>query len=303
MNSKSDKIKSNHHHRNKNRENYNLEELVIAIPELKKYIVPNKFGSDSINFADPKAVKLLNQALLKFYYDIGSWEFPDENLCPPIPGRADYLHHVADLLKETNFGRMPNNGKITVLDIGTGASCIYPILGVAEYDFNFITSDIDERSIDSAQNIIDKNSKLNGKIELRLQENANHIFTGIINKNDKIDVCICNPPFHASREIADKENRRKTSNLSGKKNTNSKLNFSGNSNELIYAGGEMQFIENMIRESELFYKNIKWFTTLVSKETYLKKINKLLNTAKVAEIRIIEMGTGNKSTRIVAWRF
>ena len=28
--------------------------------------------------------------------------FPNENLCPPIPGRADYIHHIADLLSINN---------------------------------------------------------------------------------------------------------------------------------------------------------------------------------------------------------
>lgn len=300
---KSKNKESRLHIRNKNRDNYDLETLLKSHPELEKHIILNKSGGKSINFADPEAVKLLNKALLKQNYGINFWEFPAENLCPPIPGRADYLHYLADMLKETNFGRMPNNDQITALDIGTGATCIYPIIGISEYNWNFIGSDIDEKSLESSQNIIDKNPILKDKIELRLQENKNHIFTGIINKNDKLEVTICNPPFHESREAAEKSSGRKISNLANKKNVDFKSNFSGNSNEIIYPGGEMQFIENMIRESVIFSKNVKWFTTLVSKQTNLKKIYKLLDKAKVAQTRTIEMGTGNKSTRIVAWTY
>lgn len=291
------------HPRNKNREQYDLDELSQLVPELKNYIKLNKIGSESIDFADPNAVKTLNKALLKSNYNIDYWEFPDENLCPPIPGRADYLHYVADLLAEDKGGKIPEGDKITCLDIGTGASCIYPIIGVGEYGWNFIATDIDEKALSSCQIIIDKNSLLKDKIDLRFQKNLNHIFTGTIDEKDKINVSICNPPFHDSKEAALKSNQRKVTNLSGKKNTDKNLNFSGNSNELIYKGGEIQFIENMIRESSIYSKNIMWFSTLVSKQSNLHKIDQYLNKAKAAEIRIIEMGTGNKSSRVVAWTF
>ena len=64
------KIKANLHPRNKNREQYDLVELIKEVPELKKYIKPNKYGEDSIRFSDPLAVKLLNKALLSNYYGI-----------------------------------------------------------------------------------------------------------------------------------------------------------------------------------------------------------------------------------------
>ena len=97
-----------------------------------------------------------------------------------------------------------------------GASCIYPILGVTEYDWNFIGSDIAEKSIANAKNIIASNPQLKGKIECRLQNNPTQIFKGIIATNEKIDVTISNPPFHASKEDALKGTRRKIKNLSGK---------------------------------------------------------------------------------------
>jgi 23S rRNA (adenine1618-N6)-methyltransferase len=38
-----------------------------------------------------------------------------------------------------------------VLDIGTGASCIYPILGQTVYQWHFVASDIDPISINTAK--------------------------------------------------------------------------------------------------------------------------------------------------------
>ncbi len=291
------------HSRNKNRDRYDLNALVISNPELKNFIVPNKHGVESVDFSNPQAVKLLNKGLLSHYYGIKHWEFPDENLCPPIPGRADYIHHVADLLSESHFGKVPVGDEITCLDIGLGASCIYPIIGVVEYGWRFIGSDIDPESIASAQNIVNANPSIKNKIDCRLQENAENVFHSIIGKEDNIELVVCNPPFHSSVEEAQKGTRRKIKNLSGKKVKTPRLNFAGISNELICDGGERKFIQNMIEESRAFSGNCYWFSTLVSKQSNLKGIYKLLKVIKARQVKTIPLGTGNKSSRIVAWTF
>ena len=291
------------HPRNKNRERYDLNALILSNPELKEYIIRIKSGVESIDFANPRAVKLLNQAILHHYYGIQNWEFPDENLCPPVPGRADYIHYIADLLGEKNSGTIPTGDTIICLDVGTGASCIYPLIGVAEYGWRFIASDINPASIKSAEHIVRANASITDKVECRTQQNSNHIFQGIIRTEDKIDSTICNPPFHSSKEDAQKATRRKIRNLSGKNVETPVLNFAGISDELIYEGGEMAFIEIMIRESNLFSKNCFWFSTLVSKESNLSRIQGLLENSKATEIKTIPMGTGNKRSRVVAWTF
>jgi 23S rRNA (adenine1618-N6)-methyltransferase len=300
---KSTQEKTTLHPRNKNRERYDLGALILAVPELGSYIKPNKFGDDSVDFASPIAVKLLNKALLHHYYGVEYWDFPEDNLVPPIPGRADYIHYMADLLIESNFGRKPAGNKITCLDVGTGASCIYPILGVIEYGWNFIASDVNAKSLASAQNIVAGNLLLKGKVDCRLQNNPQAFFDGIITANDKVDITVCNPPFHASAFEASSGAKRKVQNLSGKKVKTPELNFSGISSELIYDGGEHQFIHDMIADSKRFSKACYWFSTLVSKQSNLKGIYKALDTFKSVAVKTIEMGTGNKSTRIVAWTF
>ena len=295
--------KSRLHSRNKNREKYDIGALIISNPKLKDHIIPNRSGENSIDFSNPLSVKVLNQALLNHYYGIKNWEFPDENLCPPIPGRADYIHHIADLLGENNSGTIPTGDKITCLDVGIGASCIYPIIGVTEYDWKFIGSDIDPKAIASAQNIIDSNSEIKDKVECRLQKKSKQVLQSIITKKDKIDLIICNPPFHSSLAEAQKGSRRKVRNLSGKNMKTPKLNFSGISSELICEGGEYKFIQNMIGESKEFSKNGYWFSTLVSKQSNLKGIYKMLENIEANQITTIPLGTGNKSSRIVAWTF
>ena len=264
--------KLNLHLRNRNRERYNLEAMTVSNPELSSYVREDKRGLISINFSDPKAVKALNKAILNHYYGIAYWEFPDENLCPPIPGRAEYIHLLADLLSESFDGKIPMGDSITCLDLGVGASCIYPIIGVTEYNWSFIASDIDQKSITAAQHIVNSNLSLKGKVSCRLQSDAKLMFRGVLTKEDKVDIIICNPPFHASIEEATKGSSRKIKNLTGKKTKLPKLNFSGNTNELVYEGGEYQFIYHMISESKAFSKSCFWFSSLVSKGRYCSRV-------------------------------
>lgn len=291
------------HLRNKNRGRYDLNALVMAKPELKNHIRPNKFGNESVDFSDPLAVKQLNAAILSHYYGIQYWDFPDDNLCPPIPGRADYLHYMADLLAENNSGNIPKGNKITCLDIGTGASCIYPILGVIEYDWNFIGSDCNPKSLTSANQIIESNTSLHNKIDLRFQKKSDNIFRGILAKGENIDLSICNPPFHSSLEEAQNATRRKIKNLSGRNEKILERNFAGINRELIYKGGEYNFIHRMIIESKMYSRNCFFFSSLVSKQSNLDRIYALLEDVEANQIKTISMGTGNKSSRIVAWSF
>lgn len=295
--------KSRLHPRNKNKNKYDLKALTKISRDLKSFIQPNKYGMESIDFSDARAVKSLNTAILNHYYGIKFWNFPAQNLTPPIPGRADYIHHIADLLAEGNSGTTPQGDQITCLDIGVGASCIYPIIGVIEYGWNFIGADVDPKSIASSENIIKENLSLKGKIECRLQTNPKNIFFGIMEKDEKIDITICNPPFHSSKEEALKGTRRKVKNLTGKNTKSPQLNFAGVSNELIFKGGEYVFIHNMIKESKAFAKNVTWFTTLVSKQSNLKGLHNALIKVGAKEVKEIPMGTGNKITRLLAWRY
>ncbi|GGD31374.1 23S rRNA (adenine(1618)-N(6))-methyltransferase RlmF [Flavobacterium orientale] len=295
--------KSTLHPRNKHRSRYEFDVLIQKTPELKSYIFNNEHGIETIDFSNPISVKTLNKALLKTYYDILDWELPQDYLCPPIPGRADYIHHIADLLAEVNQNSIPTGNAIMGLDIGVGANCIYPILGNAEYDWSFVATDIDVNALENCISIIENNPHLNEVISLQQQVNSRFIFKDIIQPEDKFAFTICNPPFHDSKEEAAKSATRKVSNLTNQKTINPILNFGGQSNELWCEGGELAFITQMIYESVKYPKQCFWFTTLVSKKDHLKSIYKTLNKVEAATIKTIEMNQGQKISRLVAWTF
>ena len=277
------------HANNLHKKGYDLTLLQQNHPQLRQFVI-TKFEKETIDFSNPAAVKALNTALLKTHYNIKFWEFSEENLCPPIPGRVDYMHHLADLIV--------GEKNVKVLDLGTGATCIYPLLGVGSYDWNFVGTDIDADSLVSSQKIIDTN-ELSNKIELRFQKDKTHILHGIVTNEDSFTVSMCNPPFYKSAEEARGANRRKSRNLGN----NAVRNFAGNANELWYVGGEKAFLHTYLYESSQLPKACKWFTSLVSKKENVESLQKSGKKLGVKEFKVIPMHQGNKVTRIVCWRF
>lgn len=291
------------HPRNKHNKLYDFDRLKAAVPELVPYIIKNPSGVDTIDFSKPEAVVLLNKALLMTDYKLTYWELPQDNLCPPIPGRADYIHYIADLLATYNAGVVPTGNSVKILDLGVGANAIYPIIGVAEYGWRFVASDINKESLASAENIISNNPHLKTMVSLRLQPSSRNILENIIGEQEQFTAVICNPPFFKSQEDAAKQSARKVKNLGKKSVVAPTPNFGGQSNELWCEGGELTFITNYIYESRRFGAQVKWFTTLVSDQNHLKSIQRLLHKVGATEMQIIEMEQGNKISRIVAWKF
>ncbi|WP_342329543.1 23S rRNA (adenine(1618)-N(6))-methyltransferase RlmF [Pedobacter sp. FW305-3-2-15-E-R2A2] len=291
------------HPRNKHRSRYDFPELIKSLPELRPFVALNAYGDESIDFSDPVAVKLLNKALLKHFYQIDHWDIPEGYLCPPIPGRADYIHYLADLLASVNDGVVPRGKNVKGLDIGLGANCIYPIIGHQEYGWTFGGSDVDSSAIKSAKNIAAINPALSASVFPRLQSNKNHIFKGVVKPGEVFDFTLCNPPFHASAAEAQAGSQRKVRNLGKQKGKETVLNFGGQQAELWCEGGEVGFIRKMIEESAALGKQCFWFSTLVSKSMNVPFIYGSLERQRPVEIRTIEMAQGQKISRFVAWTF
>ena len=301
------------HPRNKHRQRYDFDALIKTSPALAQFVGINRYGDCAIDFADPKAVIALNSALLQHFYNIQNWRIPANYLCPPIPGRADYLHNIADLLATANGAMIPQTSSIHVLDIGVGANMVYPLIGQREYGWRFVGVDCDAIALNNAQQIINANMGLADTITLRLQTNSVNIFKGIIKPTDFFDISLSNPPFHASLADAQAGTQRKWQQLAQGKSSNKNLktstlnfgglNFGGQGAELYCAGGEKAFINSMITESAQFATQCFWFTTLVSAAANLPSFYKTLKKVEAFQVKTIDMAQGNKKSRLLAWTF
>ncbi len=290
------------HPRNRHQSRYDFAALIAACPELAPFAGPNPAGDRTIDFADPAAVRVLNRALLQHHYGIRGWDIPPGFLCPPIPGRADYVHHLADLLGERT-GAIPRGGEVAILDIGTGAGCIYPLLGQVEYQWNFVGTEVDRGALTSARAIVAANRTAVGRIELRWQRSRQAIFDGVVTGSERFAAVMCNPPFHASAAEAAAGTRRKVRALAGGPVRDPVLNFGGQASELWCVGGETAFVGRMIAESARRPALGDWFTSLISKRENLPAIHAALAAAGAREVRTVEMRQGQKTSRFVAWTF
>ncbi|SEP87108.1 23S rRNA (adenine(1618)-N(6))-methyltransferase RlmF [Thalassovita taeanensis] len=286
------------HPRNQHSEGYDFGRLVAQTPELEAFTIRSPVGQTTIDFQDVRAVRMLNRALLKTHYDIEFWDIPAGYLCPPIPGRVDYIHYLADLLAGSNNQEVPRGRHIKALDIGTGASLVYPLTGQSEYGWHFTGVDIDMGAIKSARQICEFNKLA---ITLRRQSKPENIFRGVIQPNDAFHVTMCNPPFHGSIEKANKGTQRKWANLG--KGRSTKLNFGGQNTELWCPGGEIKFIARMVGQSMEFADQCLWFTSLVSKKDNLQPLIRILGKARVADYKVVEMAQGQKTSRFIAWTY
>lgn len=299
------------HPRNKHIGRYDFTALVKSCPELAACLIQNPKGDLSINFSDAQSVLLLNKALLAHFYQIDFWQIPAGYLCPPIPGRVDYVHYIADLLSEDLVGGVPTGSHIKGLDIGCGANCIYPILGSRSYDWSFVGVDIDKLAVKTATLLVNANKNISKKITIREQKNTQQILLGMVKKSDKFAFSMCNPPFHASMEAATAGSLLKQKNL-GKHvlsnankaiNNDTDLNFSGQSHELSCAGGEIAFVKQMIAESAQIKEQVGWFTCLLSKSENVNPLKKALEKHNTQQVKVIEMSQGHKISRFLAWTY
>ncbi|WP_144962304.1 23S rRNA (adenine(1618)-N(6))-methyltransferase RlmF [Pseudomonas oryzihabitans] len=292
------------HPRNRHQGSYDFPALMRASPALRPFVAPTPRGNLSIDFTAPQAVRALNRALLALHHGVRDWDIPADFLCPPIPGRADYLHHLADLLAEGNGGRIPRGATTRLLDVGTGANGVYPLIGFKEYGWHFVGSDIAPAALDAFGRTLAANPDCAAAIELRLQPEPQAIFAGILQPGERYAATLCNPPFHASPDDAVRGSQRKWKNL-GK--TTSKqvplLNFGGQAAELWCPGGEAAFIDRMIRESRACARQVGWFTCLVSKASNLPPLQAALRREQAGEVRVVAMAQGQKQSRFLAWRF
>jgi 23S rRNA (adenine1618-N6)-methyltransferase len=272
---------------------------------LAGYLRYTPSGERSIDFSDADAVRLLNQALLQDQYGIAGWKLPPGYLCPPIPGRADYIHGLADLLAESHDRHIPKGESVLALDVGTGASLIYPLLGRTEYGWRFIASDIDEAALTSAQAILAANPGLAAGIQLRRQTDPERLFAGVLNARDQVDLTLCNPPFHGSARDVRESSERKWHKLArgAARPLASGLNFGGQAHELFCRGGEAGFLQRMVAESAAHAAQVLWFSSLVSASSNLPAVRRQLKAVGAQAVREITMAQGSKRSRFVAWTF
>jgi 23S rRNA A1618 N6-methylase RlmF len=136
------------------RPNFTL--LAEKYPELKEcsYRANTNSGTSepftALNWNLGRSQRSLTAITLKeaFQIDIN---LPPDRLCPPVPNRLSYIGWLSDLLALIPLStecviaspldplKQHDHASLTdhILDIGVGASCIYPLLGHQQHNWRY----------------------------------------------------------------------------------------------------------------------------------------------------------------------
>ena len=160
------------------------------------------------------------------------------------------------------------------------------------------------RSLASAASILRANPPLDAHVELRQQAQRGRIFAGLLRGDERFELSLCNPPFHASAEDARRGSERKWRGLGKSASPRSvALNFGGQAHELWCTGGEASFVRRMANESQDIAQRVLWFSSLISNSATLDELRKQLARLGARQVHVVPMAQGNKQSRFVAWSF
>ncbi|KAG6250725.1 hypothetical protein E4U23_001265 [Claviceps purpurea] len=268
-----------------------------------------------LDFRDPKSVMQLTKTLLRLDFGI-KIHLPDDRLCPPVPNRHNYMIWLKDLLDTSSYDE-PGQ-KRTGLDIGTGASCIYPLLGCAQRPWSFIATgtaetfpcldsmtlllltflgaDTDPSSLEWAKS----NIKLND-LSHRIHILPRHPDSPLIPLNEPglpptIDFTMTNPPFYSSEEemLQSAQNKHRPPHTA----------CTGSTSEMVTPGGELAFVQRIFTESLVSREHIQWYTAMFGFLSSLTAFIETLHAEKVQNYAVTEFVQGNKTRRwAVGWSF
>ncbi|OAA46121.1 DUF890 domain-containing protein [Metarhizium rileyi] len=245
-----------------------------------------------LNFRDPESVLQLTKTLLKLDFGL-KIELPSDRLCPPVPNRHNYILWLKDLLDTSSYDGPAR--KLTGMDIGTGASCIYPLLGCSQRPWSFIATDIDGESLKWARRNVEIND-LSSRIKV-----VDRSMDGPMIPLDElalasIDFTMTNPPFYMSEEDL--------LSVARKKRRPPYTACTGSTTEMVTPGGELAFVDRILNESRILRERIQWYSAMFGFLSNLTTFIEQLRAAGICNYAVTEFVQGNKTRRwAVAWSF
>ncbi|PKI78708.1 hypothetical protein CRG98_000933 [Punica granatum] len=293
--------------------------LASFYPSFKPFVFYSRDGRPRIDWTDFNATRELTRILLHHDHGI-NWWIPDGQLCPTVPNRSNYIHWIEDLLLSDIIPRPnPNQDNVRGFDIGTGANCIYPLLGASLLGWRFVGSDVADVAIEWAERNVKSNPQISDLIEIRkagtdascsqvedpynensnLERKVDHavrddcysgppILYGVVRDGETFDFCMCNPPFFESMEEA---------------GLNPKTSCGGTVDEMVCPGGEKAFITRIIEDSVKLKHSFRWYTSMVGRKINLKFLTSKLREVGVTIVKTTEFVQGQTCRWGIAWSF
>jgi 23S rRNA (adenine1618-N6)-methyltransferase len=221
-----------------------------------------------------------------------------------------------------------DGSKVKGFDIGTGANCIYPLLGASLFGWSFVGSDFTVVALEWAEKNVQSNPHFSDLIEIRdskvppqcssvpeventerektIQEEAEisatvksdyhdnksfiepAVLLGVVKENETFDFCMSNPPFFETFEEA---------------GLNPKTSCGGTPEEMVCNGGEQAFVSRIIKDSAVLRQRFRWYTSMLGKKANLKLLISKLWEVGVTIVKTTEFVQGQTSRWGLAWSF
>ncbi|KAI8505155.1 Methyltransferase-like protein 16 [Branchiostoma belcheri] len=288
------------HPRNKYKNNPpDFATLAKKYPDFAQYVTYNKSETRGfINFKDPEAMRCLTCTLLKEDFGL-EVEIPNDRLIPTLPLRLNYIHWIEDLLQGMGEGTKGagDSGKVTGIDIGAGACCIYPLLGCTLNGWNFLATEVDPTSYTYAVNNVSRNSKQDN-ITVKHVQRDEGLLKVLDEDESYFDFCMCNPPFYAN----DMEAQGLLPDRGPERPLPSSISTASEA-ERVASGGEVGHVGRIIEESLQLQKKIGFYTSMLGKKSSLKPLKEMLKKNGIENFACTEFCQGRTMRWGIVWTF
>uniref|UniRef100_A0A7N0UVV7 U6 small nuclear RNA (adenine-(43)-N(6))-methyltransferase n=1 Tax=Kalanchoe fedtschenkoi TaxID=63787 RepID=A0A7N0UVV7_KALFE len=324
------------HPRNKYAENPpDFRQLASLYASFQPYVFYSADGKAKIDWTDFNATRELTRVLLLHDHGI-SWWIPDGQLCPTVPNRSNYIHWVEDLLSSdiipnTNLDRENVRG----FDIGTGANCIYPLLGSSLLGWSFVGSDVTDVALEWAETNVKNNPHLSELIEIRKATGEETQASNIVDDDRSLVALDTSksedgdalPSCSHTRDVQSDSSQKNLGHLilvgvvkdgetfdfcmcnppffddMEKAGLNPKTACGGTSAEMACPGGEKAFILRIIEDSVVLKQSFRWYTSMVGRKVNLKFLMSKLREVGVTVVKTTEFVQGQTCRWGLAWSF
>ncbi|XP_022451184.1 RNA N6-adenosine-methyltransferase METTL16 isoform X1 [Delphinapterus leucas] len=267
--------------------------LASKYPDFQQHVQINLNGRVSLNFKDPEAVRALTCTLLREDFGL-SIDIPLERLIPTVPLRLNYIHWVEDLIGHQDSDKSTLRRGI---DIGTGASCIYPLLGTTLNGWYFLATEVDDMCFNYAKKNVEQNN-LSDLIKVVKVPQKTLLMDALKEESEIIyDFCMCNPPFFANQLEAKGVNSRNP-----RRPPPSSVN-TGGITEIMAEGGELEFVKRIIHDSLQLQKRLRWYSCMLGKKCSLAPLKEELRIQGVPKVTYTEFCQGRTMRWALAWSF
>ncbi|XP_013860754.1 RNA N(6)-adenosine-methyltransferase mettl16 [Austrofundulus limnaeus] len=263
--------------------------LASKYPDFQQHVHTSLTGRPVVNFKEPEAVRALTCTLLKEDFGL-TIEIPLERLIPTVPLRLNYIHWVEDLI---DGQKQPRRG----IDIGTGASCIYPLLGATMNGWYFLATEVDDICFDYAKKNVEQNN-MSDLIKVVKVPQKTLLMDALKEETEIVyDFCMCNPPFFANQLEAKGVNSRNS-----RRPPPSSVN-TGGVTEIMAEGGELEFVKRIIHDSLQLKKRLRWYSCMLGKKCSLTPLKEELRKQRVPKVTHTEFCQGRTMRWALAWSF